>query len=130
MKLTKDGTVLWKDIEKMMGGQKIRASNIDLNSFRKLPSLGPHPTDNEEANEEEELLNNLGDGLNKMDYIMEQIKTNKVLREKLDRRIKTWNLAVKTNKELDNKLKQRAITTMDEGFVRQAKAKLETEEID
>ena len=72
MKKTKDGSVLWKDIDKMLGGGiKVRASTIDLNSFRKLPSLGPPRICDESENEEEELLGTVGDGPSKMDFIME-----------------------------------------------------------
>lgn len=129
MKRTKDGSVLWKDIDKMLGGgTKVRATTIDLDMYRKLPSLGPPPVCDESENEEQELLASVGDGLNKVEFIMEQIKTNKLFRNKLDQRIKTWESAVQANKELDRKMKDRAIATMDEGFVRQAKAKLEAED--
>lgn len=91
MKRTKDGSVLWKDIDKMLGGNmKVRASTIDLTQYRKLPSLGPPLVCDESENEEHELMGTVGDGLNKVEFIMEQIKTNKLFRNKLDSRIKTW----------------------------------------
>ena len=92
MKSTKGGAVLWKDIDKMLGGNtKIRATTIDLSNYRKLPSLGaPKIAKDESENDEQELMGTVSDGLTKVEFIMEQIKTNKLFRNKLDQRIETW----------------------------------------
>jgi len=71
----KIGRVLWKDIEKITGGDfAVSPTKLDLSNFGKLPSLGPaknYEGPDPEEKDADDLLGITQEGPRKMEFLIE-----------------------------------------------------------